>query len=189
MDDTVGVRMQTRPDPVVGFPWYDSSHPCDAAGVCSPNQVDSYFFGHGHRYRDAMRDFALVSGKAALPPRVAFGVWWSTWYNFTSYELTHTILEKYKEHGLPLDVVVMDMEWHTVHAPPFHPSMTNCTGWGGYTWNTQLIPDPLGFQVYRGNCRPDPCLLGTLVLTYSCHASRTSCTARTTRWATLSRQA
>ena len=47
MDDTVGVRMQTWPDPVVGFPWYDSSHPCDAAGVCSPNQVDSYFFGHG----------------------------------------------------------------------------------------------------------------------------------------------
>jgi hypothetical protein len=40
----------------------------------------------------------------------------------------------------------MDMEWHTVDAPAFHPSMTNCTGWGGFTWNEQLIPDPSGFQ-------------------------------------------
>ena len=137
MDDTEGVRMQTQVDTNVGFPWFDSSHPCDKeAGVCGSNQRDWYFFGHGHRYRDAMRDFALVSGKASLPPLAAFGVWWSTWYNFTSFEMTHTVLDKYKEHGLPLDVLVMDMEWHTVDAPPSHPSMQNCTGWGGYTWNT-----------------------------------------------------
>ena len=55
MDDTVGVRMQTEDDPELGFPWYDSSHPCDRAGVCGPTQVDWYFFGHGHRYRDALQ--------------------------------------------------------------------------------------------------------------------------------------
>jgi alpha-glucosidase (family GH31 glycosyl hydrolase) len=148
MDDTTGVRMQSHDDATVGFPWFDSSHPCDKQGICGPTRSDWYFFGHGHRYKDAMADFALVSGKAALPPRVALGVWWSTWYNFTSYELTHTILEQYQRHGLPLDVVVMDMEWHTVDAPRFHPSMTNCTGWGGYSWNEQLIPDPLGFQAF-----------------------------------------
>ena len=120
MDDSVGVRMETENNPVVGFPWYSSAYPCDAeTGICGPSTSDWYFFGHGHRYREAMRDFALVSGRASLPPRVAFGVWWSTWYNFTSYELTHTVLDGYKEHGLPLDVVVMDMEWHTVTAPSF----------------------------------------------------------------------
>eukprot|EP01043_Picozoa_sp_COSAG02_P045979 COSAG02_NODE_4258_length_5577_cov_35.451625_4_plen_505_part_00 len=149
MDDTPGVRMETEDDPQVGFPWWSDAHPCDQeSGVCGPTQADWYFFGHGHRYRDALRDFAQVSGRASLPPKVAFGIWWSTWYNFTAFELTHTVLDGYARHGLPLDVVVMDMEWHTVDAPSFHPSMTNCTGWGGFTWNTQLIPDPSGFQAF-----------------------------------------
>jgi hypothetical protein len=101
----VGVRMETEDDPEVGFPWYSDIHPCDPEiGVCGPTQTDWYFFGHGHRYRDALQDFSAVSGKASLPPRSAFGVWWSTWYNFTSYELTHTVLDGYAKHGLPLDV-------------------------------------------------------------------------------------
>ena len=149
MDDTQGVRMETQNDPEVGFPWWSDTHPCDPhTGICGPTRADWYFFGHGHRYRDALRDFAEVSGRASLPPKVAFGIWWSTWYNFSSFELTHTVLDGYANHGLPLDVVVMDMEWHTVDAPSFHPSMTNCTGWGGYTWNTNLIPDPAGFQAF-----------------------------------------
>jgi len=62
--------------------------------------------------------------------------------------MTETVLQKYADHGLPLDVLVLDMEWHTVNPPKWHPSKTNCTGWGGFSWNKQLLPDPLGFQAY-----------------------------------------
>ena len=55
MDDTVGVRMQTDDDPELGFPWYDSSFPCNRDGLCGPTKADWYFFGHGHRYRDALQ--------------------------------------------------------------------------------------------------------------------------------------
>ena len=153
MDDTLGVRMHTDDDPDVGFPWFSSAHACSTTGVCGPTSADWYFFGHGLRYRDAMADFGRVSGAASLPPRVAFGVWWSTWYAFSAREMTETVLEKYAEHGLPLDVVVLDMDWHTKTAPAWHPSNRNCTSWGGFTWNTHLFPDPVGFQDYLHSSR------------------------------------
>ena len=40
------------------------------------------------------------------------------------------------------------MDWHTLTAPSWHPSMKNCTGWGGFSWNTELFADPDGFQRY-----------------------------------------
>jgi hypothetical protein len=146
MDDTVGVRMETVANKEVGFPWFSSANPCDHTGLCGPTKLDWYFFGHGHRYREALQDFALVSGKVSLPPRSAFGVWWSTWYAFSAVEMTKTVLEPYAQHGLPLDVLVLDMDWHTLTAPSWHPSMQNCTGWGGFSWNKKLFPDPQGFQ-------------------------------------------
>jgi hypothetical protein len=135
MDDTGGVRMETENNKEVGFPWFSSKYPCDPkTGVCGPTTADWYFFGHGHRYRDALADFALVSGKVALPPRSAFGVWWSTWYKFSAEEMTETVLRGFADHGLPLDVVVLDADWHT------RPSQ--------FSWNKDLFPDPLGYQSF-----------------------------------------
>ena len=133
LDDTGGVRMDTAAQPAMGIPWYSSEHRCDPAhpGVCGPTATDWYFFGHGHSYRDAMADFAMVSGAAALPPRAAFGVWWSTWYDFSQSELTETVLQGYADHGLPLDVVVLDQGWHTLAPPAWHPSNSNCR----YVWH------------------------------------------------------
>ena len=31
--------------------------------------------------------------------------------------------------------------------------MTNCTAWGGFTWNEKLLPDPAGFQAYLHSSR------------------------------------
>ena len=132
MDDSGGVRMETKINERVGFPWYSSEYPCHPGGVCGPTTTDWYFFGHGHRYRDAMADFALVSGKASLPPRSAFGVWWSTWYKFSAQEMTETVLQGFADHKLPLDVVVFDEDWHNNGAE--------------FTWNEDSFPDPLGYQ-------------------------------------------
>jgi alpha-glucosidase len=145
LDDTVGVRMQTAILPEMGIPWYSSTYPCDPAhpGVCGPTTTDWYFFGHGHRFKDAMADFAMVSGAATMPPRAAFGVWWSTWYGFSQHELSETVLKGYADHGLPLDVVVLDMDWHTAGGTKRHPSATNCSS--GFTWNTAKFPNPHEF--------------------------------------------
>jgi alpha-glucosidase len=38
---------------------------------------DWYFFGYGHNYRQALGDYVRVAGRIPLPPRFAFGAWWS----------------------------------------------------------------------------------------------------------------
>lgn len=38
---------------------------------------DWYFLAYGHDYKAALRDFTLFAGKMPLPPRYAFGYWWS----------------------------------------------------------------------------------------------------------------
>ena len=38
---------------------------------------DWYFFGYGHDYRKALGDYVRVAGRIPLPPRFAFGAWWS----------------------------------------------------------------------------------------------------------------
>ena len=50
------------------------------------------------------------------------------------------LMERFRDEGIPLSVGVLDMDWHLVDIDPRHGS-----GWTGYTWNTELFPDPRGF--------------------------------------------
>src|SRR5579863_6684394 len=47
---------------------------------------DWYFFGYGHDYKNAMHDFTRVAGKIPLPPRFAFGAWWSRYWSYSDQE-------------------------------------------------------------------------------------------------------
>lgn len=93
------------------------------------NDVDLYLFAHGHDYKAALSDYVSLSGKPAMPPRVATGVWFTRWFNFNSVDVKK-IVEDYKSRSLPLDIFVLDMNWHAKYA------------WGGYSWDRRIIPDP-----------------------------------------------
>ena len=62
-------------------------------------------------------------------PRWAFGYWYSYWADVGDEEQRARI-ERHNELDLPLDVYVIDMQWHT----PSH--------WCGFDWNPVLFPDP-----------------------------------------------
>ena len=104
---------------------------------------DWYFFGYGHEYKQALGDFTRVSGKIPLPPRFAFGAWWSRYWSYSDQELEE-LVHQAREADVPLDVLVVDMDWHL----PFHDDWTahdasgNVARWTGYTWNKLLFPDP-----------------------------------------------
>ncbi len=93
--------------------------------------IDWYFFGYGHDYKRALGDFVKVAGRIPLPPRFAFGTWWSRYWAYTDKELKQLVRE-FREHDVPLDVLVIDMDWHL-------------DGWTGYTWDPKCFPDPEGF--------------------------------------------
>jgi alpha-glucosidase (family GH31 glycosyl hydrolase) len=109
---------------------------------------DLYFFGYGHDYKRALGDFTRVAGKIPLPPRFAFGNWWSRYWPYTDQELVH-LVDEFKSHDVPLDVLVIDMDWHLTFNNAWAQDEIDAAGqrkrWTGYTWNPLYFPDPEQF--------------------------------------------
>jgi alpha-glucosidase len=111
---------------------------------------DWYFFGYGHDYRKALGDYAKVAGRIPLPPRFAFGAWWSRYWDYSDQEIEE-IIRGFHENSTPLDVFVIDMGWHTSYEQlkamgegdkNSLDQSKHRLGWSGYTWNDVLFPDP-----------------------------------------------
>ena len=100
---------------------------------------DWYFMAYGHDYKAALKDFTVFAGKMPLPPRFTFGYWWSRYWAYTDREL-RTLVDKFHAYDIPLDVLVIDMDWH--YTDPGRG------GWTGWTWNRSLFPDPQKFMSY-----------------------------------------
>ncbi len=122
----------------------DSAQPLlDGQGQPQPRgeegAIDWYFFGYGHRYREALQDFVLVAGRVPLPPKFVFGSWWSRYWAYSEAELKD-IVRQFDEHDIPLDVLVLDMDWHL-------------PGWSGYSWEPKYFSDPAGFLAWAHDQR------------------------------------
>jgi hypothetical protein len=109
---------------------------------------DWYFFGYGHDYKQALADFIKVAGSIPLPPRFAFGAWWSRYWAYSDQELDD-LVQGFREDNVPLDVLVIDMEWHKTFGlswfSPEKDQSGHTKGWTGYSWNPLLFPYPEPF--------------------------------------------
>jgi len=109
---------------------------------------DLYFFGYGHNYKKALGDYVRVAGRIPLPPRFAFGAWWSRYWAYSDQEIEE-IIRAFRENDTPLDVFVIDMDWHInreqLEAKGEKDQAGESLGWTGYTWNKLLFPDPTQF--------------------------------------------
>ncbi|KAK1832554.1 glycoside hydrolase [Podospora conica] len=108
-------------------------------GTRKPGRKDGYFFLCGTEYAKAIKDFYAISGSPPLLPRWALGNWWSRYHEYSDTEYLG-LMEKFRGHGVPISVGVIDMDWHLVNIPRKFGS-----GWTGYTWNKDLFPDPKAF--------------------------------------------
>ena len=131
----------------VGYAVIDDSRTLllDADGWVAPRppgRTDLYLFAYGHDYAAAVRAFYAVSGHPPLVPRWALGNWWSRYHRYTA-DGYRALIERFRAEGLPFSVSVIDMDWHLVDIDPAHGS-----GWTGYTWNRELIPDPEGMLAW-----------------------------------------
>jgi alpha-glucosidase len=112
---------------------------------------DLYFFGYGHDYRKALGDYVRVAGRIPLPPRFAFGAWWSRYWDYSDQELDE-LVRGFHENNVPLDVLVIDMGWHIsgnqlkaageVDEAVGKEQPAENLGWTGYSWNKTLFPYP-----------------------------------------------
>ena len=125
------------------WPWVMSRRPGD--------RQDWYFFGYGHDYKRALYEFTLVAGKIPLPPRFAFGAWWSRYWSYTDQEFNE-LIQGFHQHDVPLDVLVIDMDWHPTFSELAGDGKVDASGhdlgWTGYSWNRLLFPDPDKFLAH-----------------------------------------
>jgi len=105
----------------------------------TPGNLDLYVFAFGRDYRRALQALYTLTGRPPLLPRHALGNWWSRYHAYTAEEYVG-LVDRFREERVPLSVAVIDMDWHLVDIDPSYGS-----GWTGYTWNTDLFPDPPRF--------------------------------------------
>jgi len=117
------------------------------------DRQDWYFFGYGHEYKKALGDFVKVGGRIPLPPRFAFGTWWSRYWDYSDQEIEE-IIHGFRQNSTPLDVFVIDMGWHISLEQlkamgqgdkSNQDQSGHYLGWSGYTWNKVLFPYPGDF--------------------------------------------
>jgi alpha-glucosidase (family GH31 glycosyl hydrolase) len=92
--------------------------------------IDWYLFIYGRDFKQALRDCKALFGPMPLLPRFTLGLWYSRYPTFNQKGLEE-LVEDFAKRDLPLDVLVLDLEWHK-------------RGWHGFDWDTNHIPDPDG---------------------------------------------
>lgn len=106
---------------------------------------DIYYFGYGHDYKQALKDFYHLTGPTPMLPRQVLGNWWSRYWRYNEKEYKD-LMTRFKKEDVPFSVSVIDMDWHVTDIPEKYGS-----GWTGYTWNRDLFPDPKGFLQWLKN--------------------------------------
>ncbi len=100
-----------------------------------PGTRDIYLFLYGRQFERGLRDLYRLSGRPPLLPRFALGNWWSRFWPYTAKEYL-ALMERFDAEGTPFSVAVLDMDWHLTRVPEGY------SGWTGYTWDRELIPEP-----------------------------------------------
>jgi alpha-glucosidase (family GH31 glycosyl hydrolase) len=121
---------------------------------------DFYFFGYGSNYKEALYDFTQVAGKISMPPKFAFGIWYSRYWNYTEQQFKD-IVDGYKNNNIPLDVLVIDMDWHlTEQSSPeiFSRYTPKLNGWTGFTWEKKYFPDYKEFLAWTDSEKIQTCM-------------------------------
>ena len=101
---------------------------------------DWYFMAYGHDYKSALLSYTRFAGRVPLPPRYTFGYWWSRYWSYSDQDLRN-LIGNFQRLDLPLDVLVIDMDWHPI-------SEQAGGGWTGWDWNEILFPDYKAFLKY-----------------------------------------
>ena len=110
---------------------------------------DWYLFTYGHDYEGALADFTKVAGKIPMPPKFVFGYWWSRYWDYSDEEFI-ALGKEFRDRGLPIDVMIIDMDWHqtwprTADRLGHRDESGQGVGWTGYSWDRDLFNDPEAF--------------------------------------------
>ncbi|WP_185963897.1 TIM-barrel domain-containing protein [Flavobacterium restrictum] len=147
-----------------GRPLFDNSNWAWVMARPGYKPQDIYLFAYDSDYKMALKEYTNIAGKIAMPPRFAFGAWWSKYREYTDTEFRELVGE-FKTHDVPLDVFVIDIDWHIKSLPSFFKNgqrqrdqAGEDAGWTGFTWNKNFFPSPEKFLKWTDEQHLKTCL-------------------------------
>lgn len=102
---------------------------------------DIYLFVYGTDYKAALRSLRAIGGAVPMTRKYVHGSWYCRWWDYSQAEFMD-IARGYAENDFPLDILVLDMGWHTQKQATVGTGHAGRRGWTGYTWDRTLIPEP-----------------------------------------------
>lgn len=103
--------------------------------------TDIYVFMYKRDFGLCLKDYFKLTGKPALIPRYALGIWWNR-EKIYSDEDVKKIIQVFNRYHIPLSVVLLSDFWHVKDVKDLSKYHT------GYTFNPGLFPDPFDFINY-----------------------------------------
>src|ERR1035437_5400726 len=108
----------------------------DASGATfsserAPAGMDYYFFA-GDNLDDVIAAYRLLTGRAPMFPKAAFGLFMSK-ERYKTQDRVIEVAQNFRKEGFPLDYMVQDWQyWGSDHDGT----------WSGMVWNKERYPDP-----------------------------------------------
>ncbi|RAG80899.1 alpha-xylosidase [Streptacidiphilus pinicola] len=97
------------------------------------DQSLEYFVVHGPTPKEILTRYTALTGRPALPPAWALGLWLTTSFTTDYDEATvNRFVGGMAERGIPLSVFHFDCFWMREYQ------------WSDFTWDAQTFPDPAG---------------------------------------------
>ena len=122
---------------------YELGNPAlQTAAIRAGDPYLDYFFIYGPSPKDIISRYTELTGKATVPPRWSFGVWWSRCM-YRNREQVEGIVERLRELDIPGDVVHLDPLWLKGRKDK---RLDGCH----FEWDEDAFPDPQGFVDWLG---------------------------------------
>ncbi|WBO61600.1 alpha-xylosidase [Streptomyces camelliae] len=97
------------------------------------DQSLEYFVVHGPTPKQILERYTALTGRPALPPAWALGLWLTTSFTTDYDEATvGRFIDGMAEHGIPLSVFHFDCFWMRAYQ------------WSDFAWDPETFPDPEG---------------------------------------------
>lgn len=94
-------------------------------------RIDTYLFMYRKDFGFCLRDYFKLTGKPALIPRYALGVWWNKNITYNTAEVEKLVWE-FKKNGIPLSIFLLGSDWHITYQNTY----------SGFTFDYSLFPNP-----------------------------------------------
>ncbi len=98
-------------------------------------RTDIYLWMYRRDFGYCLKDYFMLTGYPMLLPKYALGIWWNKNEVYSMPQI-EDLVQKFAKNEIPLSIILLNENWHIKDKNNPNRFKT------GYTFNTNLFPDP-----------------------------------------------